>query len=1317
MLMATTVAQAVVQALAFRVYTVVDFRFWATISSLLALGVITSIQYIEHWRSRQPNGVVLMFWLVYLTAHGVKMQSLVARRVYDHNLPYFVLFTVGLGLALLEFILEWLVQKAWSDYDALSDEDENVCPIVHATLFSRLWFSWASPMMRHGYKHYITMDEMWYMPHSESSEVCIDKLNRTWSDELTKKRPSMWIALLRAFGGRYYIAAIIKVFSDIVQFIQPQLLRLLIQFVESYRTDHPQPPIQGVAIAIAMFACAMTFNVLLNQYFVIAYQVGLNVRASVVSLVFKKSLRLSNEGRGMSSSGDINNRMSTDAERIYDFTVFGHQVWSTPFQILICMVSLYRLLGWSAFAGVGVMVLSLPLNGLIIRYSKKLQKQQMKIKDSRVTLISEVLSHMKNVKLYAWTTSFMSRLNHIRNDKELNSLRKIGATQAMANAIGQVTPIFVACATFAIFVLTQNRPLSTDLVFPALTLFNMLQFPLAMLPMVLTAYAEASNSIDRLIDYFRLPELQSEAVVHPDDDVKLGDEAVRVVDGRFAWSSKDEDTALDNISFSARKGELSCIVGRVGAGKSSFLQALLGDLHKVRGEVIVRGRVAYVSQTAWVMSASVRDNVVFGHRFDQDFYDLTLKACALTDDLKSLPDGDQTHVGEKGIQLSGGQRARLTLARAVYARADVYILDDVLSAVDQHVGRHIIDNVIGPDGILSTKTRILATNAIRVLMEANFIVLLQSGKIIERGTYEQIMAMKGEVANLVNTAMSEDQSSEQGEKHGSPNSSGSSDGSSTMYAGSNGLAESDIEEVHEGRPQLEPIKSADGTHRRYSTNTLRRASTASHRGRRGKLAEEEIDPRGREQKEGMMQGKVKWSVYKEYARASNVGAVFFYLICVVITLAVQLGSNLWLKSWSEDNDRTGSNSHIGRYIGIYAVFGIATALLVASQTIVLWIFCSIEASRKLHERMAHAIFRAPMTFFDTTPIGRILNRFANDMYRIDESLARNFNMMFNNFGKLVLTVIVISASTPMFLVAIVPVMYIYSYMQRYYLASSRELKRLDSVSKSPIYAHFSETLAGASTIRAYRQSHRFSLESEWRVDNNARAWFAGVAANRWLAVRLEGLGALILFGSALFAIISVTSGSGISPGLVGLAVSYALQVTSAVNWFIRQTVEVEGNIVAVERVLEYAELPSEAPEIISKNRPPTAWPSRGAISIRNYSTRYREGLDLVLKGINMDIKAREKIGVVGRTGAGKSSLTLALFRLIEATDGDIVIDGIRTGEIGLMDLRRRLSIIPQDSVMFKGTIRSNLDPTGVHDDTELWTALRESKDLCVACEN
>ena len=1311
-LLVTTALQACLQIEALPGLWFGDFRFWTSVITIGSLLIVGWVQYIEHWRSRQPNGIVLFFWLLLLIAFGVKLRSLISQNAFRNRLPYFITFCISFGLAATEFILEYFIPKKQSAYDALGDEDE--CPIEYADVFSLLTFSWLTPLMKHGYKQFLTQDDLWNLRKRDTTRITGGSLSRYWYEQQSdKKHPSLWLALFRSFGGSYFGGLVIKTLSDILQFTQPQLLRLLISFVASYRHGHEhQPIIRGAAIAIAMFAISVSQTVCLHQYFQRTFETGMRVKSSLIAMIFSKALKLSNEGRAAKSTGDIVNYMAVDTQRLQDLTQYGQMLWSAPFQIILCMLSLYQLLGFSMFAGVGAMVLMIPINGFIARIMKSLQKKQMKNKDSRTRLITEILNNMRSIKLFAWSQAFMSKLNFVRNEQELKTLRKIGASQAFANFAWSTTPFLVSCSTFAVFVLTRDEPLTTEIVFPALTLFNLLGFPLAMLPMVITSIVEASVAVGRLTDFFAAEELQVDAVGKRNAATRTGDDSVRIRDATFMWNHNESRKCLEDINFTARKGELSCIVGRVGSGKTSFLEAILGHIWKVHGEVIVHGAIAYTAQPPWVMNATVRENIVFGHRWDPSFYERTIHACALIEDMKSLPDGDQTEVGERGISLSGGQKARLTLARAVYARADVYLLDDVLSAVDQHVGRHLITNVLGPRGLLASKTRVLATNSIPILLEADFVTLLRDGKVLETGTFEQLMAMKGEVANLISTA-----SNEEGDTEGasspsvdaSKGSSSSSSGGSQTVFGSGNAEEEEKDELQEPLGQLAPIRVNAGTGRRYSNSTLRRASTASFKGPRGKFMDEEgALMKSRQSKEISEQGKVKWDVYLEYAKFNNLVAVGIYLFALVTAQTAQVGGSLWLKQWSEVNQDYGGNPEVGKYIGIYFAFGIGGAALAVVQTLILWIFCSIEASRKLHEKMAYAIFRSPMSFFETTPSGRILNRFSSDIYKVDEVLARTFNMLFVNCSKATYTLILISASTPVFMVLIIPLAGVYYYIQRYYLRTSRELKRLDSISRSPIYAHFQESLGGLNTIRAYRQQDRFMLENEWRVDANLRAYFPSISANRWLAVRLEFIGSFIILAAAGFAIISVATGSNLSAGMVGLAMSYALQITQSLNWIVRQTVEVETNIVSVERILEYARLPSEAPEVISKRRPKLSWPAKGVVHFENYSARYRPGLELVLKNINLHINSHEKIGVVGRTGAGKSSLTLALFRIIEPDLGNISIDDLNTSSIGLLDLRQRLAIIPQDAALFEGTIRDNLDPGHVHDDTDLWSALGET---------
>lgn len=936
-----------------------------------------------------------------------------ARKAHEDRLPYFVTFNVSLALAILEFILEYFVPKKQSAYDALGAGDE--CPYEYADVFSILTFSWMTPLMRFGYNNYLTQDDLWNLRQRDSTKVTGQLLQDAWELELEKKKPNLWIALARSFGGPYLRGALIKTLSDMLAFVQPQLLRLLIQFVDSYRWGKPQPAVRGVAIALGMFATSIAQTAALHQYFQRAFETGMRVKSSLTAMIYSKSLKLSNESRATKSTGDIVTYMSVDQQRLADLAQWGQQLWSAPFQITLCMLSLYQLVGVSCFAGVAAMVVMIPINGFIARFMKKLQLSQMKYKDRRARLMTEILNNMKSIKLYAWGSAFMEKLSHVRNDLELNNLRRIGAAQSFATFTWSSTPFFVSCSTFAVFVLVNDKPLTTDLVFPALTLFNLLTFPLTVLPMVITSIIEATVAVGRLTAFFTADELQEGSVRQVDEPPSQnGDTSVSIKDATFTWDKNQDNNVLQDINFNANKGELTCIVGRVGAGKSSLLQALLGDLWKINGEVVLCGRIAYAAQSAWIMNASVKENIVFGHRWDPHFYNQTINACALVDDFRQLPDGDQTEVGERGISLSGGQKARLSLARAVYARADVYLLDDVLSAVDQHVGRHLINNVLGPNGLLNGKARILATNAINVLKEADYVYLIRNGTIHEKGTYQQLMAMRGEVANLIKSTTKDDEQESDGER--SPSIEGMESDESTTAVASGFQDEVDPEEAEESRQEiggLAPIRAGPtgpSSARKTSFNTLRRASTASFRGPMGRTTDEETGLKAKQNKEIAEQGKVKWSVYTTYAKESNLIAVAIYFIALLSAQSAQIGGGFWLKRWSEINEANGSNPQVGKYIGIYFAFGIGGAALVVIQvgncctcvTLVLtpvdltsldFLFYRglsireddtlhpahisfLQASRKLHDRMAYAIFRSPMSFFETTPIGRILNRFS-----------------------------------------------------------------------------------------------------------------------------------------------------------------------------------------------------------------------------------------------------------------------------------------------------------------------------------------------------
>jgi ABC-type multidrug transport system fused ATPase/permease subunit len=874
------------------------------------------------------------------------------------------------------------------------------------------------------------------------------------------------------------------------------------------------------------------------------------------------------------------------------------------------------------------------------------------------------LNGIRVIKLYAWETPFLERIRYIRNDLELATLKKIGIMAAVQNFTFTSIPFLVSLSTFAVYIFISTTPLTSEVAFVAIALFGLLQFPLIVFPNVITSTIEASVSLFRIEKFLVGEELDPSAVTRLDyrSDPSWHSEVplIEINNGYFKWNPEEPQYALKNINLKVKKGEATAVVGRVGSGKSSLISALLGNTVKVDGKVILRGSVAYVPQQPWVMNATLRDNIVFGHRWDPVFYDKVLEACSLKSDLAILNGGDQTEIGERGINLSGGQKARVSLARAIYARADVYLLDDPLSAVDAHVGRHIFDHVIGPNGILKSKARILVTHGISYLSRMDNIVMLRDGEIALNGKYEKLMDEKTELYALVTEFGNQNKGSDVSSDEGSLSNQDTLE--EDIQPDSSSINNIPREEDYVIQSQRR-ITSSEGSI--TSAVTLRRASLASLH-KRSKIKGTENERLIKE--EETVKGRVDYSVYKEYIKSCSAVGVTLLFVFQVFSQFSSVGGNVWLKEWSNSNQENGENSRVFFYLSIYALIGFSSTIFSVLQTITLWVYCAIRSARVLHSDMLETVIRSPMSFFDTTPLGRILNRFSKDQQTADEVLPRNFGDYIRVLFFVIGTILVITVSTPPFLVLIVPLFFIYIYVQRYYLETSRELKRLDAVGRSPIYSHFQETISGASTIRAYEQQNRFIFQNEGKLDDNQKAYFPSFSCNRWLAVRLEFMGSIIIFGSALFAVLGILYGkSYVDAGLVGLSVSYALNVTQALNWVIRSYSEIETNIVSVERIKEYIDLPTE--KYNATKSVDAMWPEKGVIEFRDYSTRYRPGLDLALRGLNFTVAQKEKIGIVGRTGAGKSSLSLSLFRIVEAAKGSIFIDGIDISKLRLFDLR------------------------------------------------
>uniref|UniRef100_A0A3Q2TZ33 ABC-type glutathione-S-conjugate transporter n=1 Tax=Fundulus heteroclitus TaxID=8078 RepID=A0A3Q2TZ33_FUNHE len=1085
--------------------------------------------------------------------------------------------------------------------------------------------------------------------------------------------PNAWLvtSLYKIFKGILIESAFFKLLQDLLAFVSPQLLKLMISFTQ----DKSRYAWEGYLYAVLLLLVALLQSLFLQQYFQRCFVLGMKVRAALMAAVYKKALVMSNDNRKESTVGETVNLMSADAQRFNDVTNFLHLLWSCPLQIIMAITFLWLELGPSTLAGVAVMVLMVPVNGVLANKAKTIQTENMKFKDKRLRIMNEMLNGIKILKLFAWEPSFRTQVEDIRGE-ELKVMRKFAYLSSVSTFISNCAPALVSLATFAVFVgVSSDNILTAEKAFTSISLFNILRSPLSMLPMLIASIVQTVVSKKRLEKFLGGDDLDSDIVRH---DPSF-DSAVSICNGSFAWE-KDSEPLLKNVSLDIKPGGLVAVVGAVGSGKSSLLSALLGEMHSTKGFINIQGSLAFVPQQAWIQNATLRDNILFGSPYEDKRFQDVVEACALGPDLKLLSAGDLTEIGEKGINLSGGQKQRVSLARAAYSQADIFLLDDPLSAVDSHVGKHLFDKVIGPNGLLKNKTRILVTHGVSFLPYVDEVVVLLNGQISEVGSCQSLHAQKGVFSAFLDTYAKEQ---------------------STLTHSEEGNHMDSHLKIH--NPVLCMIYFfCDSSSVSFPLFSFRLRKNSS-------LKRPENTKKGQRliEKETMETGQVKFSVCIQYMRAMGWGYAFLALFVYLMQNVAFIGQNLWLSDWTNDAveyyNQTYPSWKRDTRVGVFGALGMAQGFFVFLGTLLL-ANAAVNASRILHSRLLDNVLRVPMVFFDTTPVGRVLNRFAKDLFTLDEALPQSFSSWIMYLLGVLGTLVFLCLSTPFFIIVIIPLAVIYFLVQRFYIATSRQLRRLESVSRSPIYSHFGETVSGLSVIRAYNHQERFLKHNEETINENLKTIYFRIMSNRWLAIRLQFLGNLVVFFAALFAVISRDS---IDSGLVGLSISYALNVTLTLHLVVRLTSELETNIVAVERVSEYSELENEAPWV-TQHRPPEKWPEAGRLQFLDYKVRYRPELDLVLKGITCDIASTEKIGIVGRTGAGKSSLTNCLFRIIEAAEGRILIDDVDISTIGLHDLRNRLTIIPQDPVLFCGSLRRNLDPFDKFSDEEIWKVLELS---------